>query len=53
MLLEKGALPDIPGVDNRTPLHEAVINNRCKEAALLLRYDANRNVFDHRGKKPL
>ncbi|XP_033227625.1 BRCA1-associated RING domain protein 1-like isoform X5 [Belonocnema kinseyi] len=53
MLLEKGAVPDTPGVDNKTALHEAVIKNKYKEAALLLCYDANQNVFDNQGKKPI
>ncbi|XP_051156484.1 BRCA1-associated RING domain protein 1-like [Leptopilina boulardi] len=53
MLLENGAWPDTPGLDNRTALHEAVINNLEKLVKLLLQFNANLNVFDQEGKKPI
>ncbi|KOC70454.1 BRCA1-associated RING domain protein 1, partial [Habropoda laboriosa] len=53
ILLECGASPNTPGVEIRTPLHDAAINNRLLEAKMLLKYSANKNVYDNHGKRPI
>lgn len=53
LLLNCGASANMSGYKNRRPLHEAVKNNRMEEIKLLLRYNADRNVFDEYGKKPM
>lgn len=53
LLLECGALPNTPGILNRRALHDAAINNRLAEAKILLKYSANKNVYDDYGKKPM
>ena len=53
LLLECGALPNIPGAENRTALHEAAISNRLVEAKMLLQYSAKKHVYDIHGKKPI
>ncbi|XP_011879954.1 PREDICTED: BRCA1-associated RING domain protein 1-like isoform X2 [Vollenhovia emeryi] len=53
LLLTCGASPDISGRKNRRPLHEAVKLNRIEEAKLLLRHNADREQYDHFGKKPI
>lgn len=53
LLLECGALPNTPGEGNRTALHEAAKENRLSEAKLLLKYSANKDVYDNSGKKPI
>ncbi|KYM98879.1 BRCA1-associated RING domain protein 1 [Cyphomyrmex costatus] len=53
LLLECGASPDVAGIKNRRPLHDAAKYNRIEEAKLLLHYNANRNHRDQFGKKPI
>ncbi|XP_050471073.1 BRCA1-associated RING domain protein 1-like [Bombus huntii] len=53
LLLKCGALPNTPGEGNRTALHEAAKANRLSEAKLLLKYSANKNVYDDYGKRPI
>lgn len=53
LLLKCGALPNTPGEGNRTALHEAAKANRLSEAKLLLKYSANKNVYDDYGKRPM
>lgn len=53
LLLNCGASVNMAGYKNRKPLHEAVKNNRVEEIKLLLRYNADKNVFDEYGKKPM
>ncbi|XP_012146062.2 uncharacterized protein LOC100881760 isoform X6 [Megachile rotundata] len=53
LLLECGALPNTPGLENRRALHEAALNNRLQEAEMLLKYGARKDVFDDSGKKPI
>ena len=44
MLLDSGALVNIPGLDNDTPLHDAVANGHVEVAALLIERGANSNL---------
>ncbi|XP_076378356.1 BRCA1-associated RING domain protein 1 [Megalopta genalis] len=53
MLLDVGAQPNIPGIENRTALHDAVINERLVETKLLLQHFAKTDVYDKHGKKPI
>ncbi|XP_043665095.1 BRCA1-associated RING domain protein 1-like isoform X2 [Vespula pensylvanica] len=53
LLLKAGAFTNSPGIENRTALHEAVINNKVEEVKLLLQYNANKEVYDQYGKKPM
>lgn len=53
LLLNGGALPDIPGHENRRPLHEAVDANRIEIAKLLLSHHADKDVYDQCGNKPM
>lgn len=53
LLLNCGALPDISGYKSRKPLHEAAKCNRIEEAKLLLHYNADKNLPDQYGKKPM
>ena len=41
LLLDNGALVNIPGLDNDTPLHDAVVNNHVEVASLLISRGAN------------
>ena len=36
LLLDHGALINIPGFDNETPLHDAVVNNKINVVKLLV-----------------
>lgn len=53
LLLSCGALPNISGYENRTPLHEAVDSDRIIEAKLLLDHHADKELCDQYGKKPM
>lgn len=53
LLLSCGALPNIQGYEKKTPLHEAVENNRIEEAKLLLDHHADKDLYDQYGKKPM
>ena len=44
LLLEFGAIVNVPGHDNDTPLHDAVANNHCEVAALLLQHGADISI---------
>ena len=48
LLIQHGALVNIPGHGNDTPLHDAVANNHCNVASLLLQSGADINIrLDH------
>lgn len=49
VLLEHGALVNVPGHGNDTPLHDAVGNNHCSVAALLLKHGASCNIRNRSG----
>ena len=64
LLLDHGAFVNIPGLDNDTPLHDAVQSGRLECAQLLVRRGANKharfaiqfswaNAWYQTGKKPL
>lgn len=53
LLLNCQASPDISGLKNRRPLHEAAKFNRIVEAKLLLDHKADRDQYDQYGKKPM
>lgn len=53
LLLEGGALPNIPGYESRRPLHEAADVNNIAGAKLLLQYKADTDVRDSHGKRPM
>lgn len=53
LLLNCGALPNISGFKNRRPLHEAAKEDRIEEAKLLLQFNADKDQYDQRGKKPM
>lgn len=53
LLLECGALPNTPGLDNRRALHDAAQNKRLPEAEMLLKYGARKDVYDNSGKRPI
>lgn len=44
VLLNSGALVNIPGLDNDTPLHDAVANNHVEVASLLISQGADSNL---------
>lgn len=44
VLLENGANPDLPGYENSTPLHMAIINNHVTVIKMLLEYGCNVNA---------
>ena len=44
LLLDHGAFVNIPGLDNDTPLHDAVQSGRLKCAQLLVRRGANKHA---------
>ena len=41
VLLQHGAMVNAPGLDNDTPLHDAVANNRLHCVRLLMAYGAS------------
>lgn len=41
VLLQHGAMVNMPGLDNETPLHDAVANNRLDCVRLLMAYGAS------------
>ncbi len=43
MLLNHGALINVPGGDNETPLHDAILNNKVEIATLLVSRGASLN----------
>lgn len=52
LLLKYGAMVNVPGYDNITPLHEAVLNNRLEAVKLLLMYGADVEACDVNGRTP-
>ena len=44
ILLNSGALVNIPGLDNDTPLHDAVANDHVDVASLLISRGANPDI---------
>jgi ankyrin repeat protein len=52
LLLKYGAMVNVPGCDNITPLHEAVLNNKLDIVKLLVMYGADAEARDVRGKTP-
>jgi hypothetical protein len=42
----------MPGYDNRSALHEAVLNDDYRIASLLINSNASKRVFDNVGKNP-
>jgi ankyrin repeat protein len=51
-LLKYGAMVNVPGYDNITPLHEAVLNNKLEAVKLLLMYGADVEARDANGMTP-
>lgn len=52
LLLKYGAMVNVPGCHNITPLHEAVLNNRLDIVKLLVMYGADAEARDVSGKTP-
>lgn len=52
LLLKYGAMVNVPGCDNITPLHEAVLNNKLEAVKLLLMYGADPDACDVKGRTP-
>lgn len=52
LLLKYGAMVNVPGCHNITPLHEAVMNNRLDIVKLLVMYGADAEVRDVSGMTP-
>jgi len=52
LLLDAGALVDVPGVDNMTPLHEAVASGRTAIVRMLVSRGANTRARTSTGKTP-
>lgn len=52
LLLKHGARVNVPGHQNITPLHEAVLNNRLDIVKLLVMYGADAGARDGNGKTP-
>jgi tankyrase len=52
LLLKSGAMVNVPGCHNITPLHEAVMNNRLDIVKLLVMYGADAEVRDVSGMTP-
>ena len=44
VLLDNGAFVNVPGLDNDTPLHDAVVNGHVEVAASLISRGANCNL---------
>ena len=44
LLLDNGAMINVPGMDNDTPLHDAVMNMRIDVVRMLVRRGANANA---------
>lgn len=53
LLLKTGALVDVPGAGNVTPLHEAVINNHTSVVKLLVSHGAKVHARSSEGKTPM
>lgn len=53
LLLEAGALVNVPGLDNDTPLHLATRDVRPALAKLLIQYGADVDKRNIQGHKPL
>ncbi|PNF16091.1 hypothetical protein B7P43_G03272 [Cryptotermes secundus] len=52
LLLKYGAMVNVPGYNNITPLHEAVLNNKLGAVKLLLMYGADVEARDVNGMTP-
>ena len=52
-LLEKGADPNLPDIEGRTPLHCCVESNKPKAAQYLLEKNATKEISDRAGETPL
>lgn len=52
LLLKYGAMVNVPGCDNITPLHEAVLKNELEPVKLLLMYGADPEAYDVHGRTP-
>lgn len=52
LLLKYGAMVNVPGCYNITPLHEAVLTNRLEAVKLLLMYGADPEACDVNGMTP-
>jgi ankyrin repeat protein len=52
LLLKYGAMVNVPGCYNITPLHEAVLNNKLEAVKLLLMYGADVEARDVNGMTP-
>lgn len=52
LLLKYGAMVNVPGCDNITPLHEAVLSNKLDIVKLLVMYGADAEARDVSGKTP-
>lgn len=52
LLLKCGAMVNVPGYNNITPLHEAVLNNKLEAVKLLLMYGADVEARDVNGMTP-
>jgi ankyrin repeat protein len=52
LLLKYGAMVNVPGYDNITPLHEAVLSNKLEVVKLLLMYGADVEARDVNGMTP-
>jgi ankyrin repeat protein len=52
-LLKNGAHVNAVDKDGRTPMHYTCINNNFRKTFQLIQRNANRNIKDRNGKKPL
>lgn len=53
LLLQSGANINTPGLENNTPLHEAVINRDSKMCRLLMQFGADYKAKNLLGDTPL